>query len=114
MAARGMVPRAPGVILFCIKALLSSNNSLIKTVTDGSCTQQALNHAYPWFSIKTQYIFSGIDTTILERLDSMNISAGAISSVARLGNEIRKNFLEIKINLVKSTEVCYQDHNNRF
>jgi len=114
MSARGMVPRAPGVILFCIKALLSSNNNLIKKVTDGSCTQQALNHAYPWFSIKTQYIFSGINTTIVERLDCMNISADAISSVARLGNESRKNFLKIKINLVKSTEICYHDHKNRF
>jgi hypothetical protein len=114
MFTREMVPRDPGVILFCIKALLSSDNSLIKTVTDGSYNQQALIHTYPGLSKKTQNIFSGIETTILERLDSMNISAGAISSVARSGNERRENFLEIKKIFVKSTEVCYHNHNNRF
>ena len=137
MVSRGMVPRAPGTILFSMKALLSPNNSLGKALTDGPYTQQALIPAYPWLSMKSPKppvlksdtgagelklswnpakkekpflyvlylkkdtvwnyeIFSGMDSAVSEKIDSGNISAVAISSVDRFGNESKKNIFQIK------------------
>jgi uncharacterized lipoprotein YddW (UPF0748 family) len=137
MISRGMVPRAPGTILFSAKALLSPNNSLSKALTDGPFTRQALIPAYPWLSTKSPKapelkldtgsgvlnlswkpakkekpflyvlymkrdtvwnykVISGMDSSASEKVDSMNISAVAISSIDRFGNESRKKFLEIK------------------
>ena len=137
MVTRGMIPRAPGTILFSVKGLLSPSNSLSKVLTDGPYSQQALIPAYPWLfrkspkppviksdtgngtlkliwkqakkekpflyvlymkkdSVWTYEIFSGMDSTVSEPMDSIKISAVAISSVDRFGNESRKNFYEIK------------------
>jgi uncharacterized lipoprotein YddW (UPF0748 family) len=136
MVTRGMVPKAPGTVLFSVKALLPPNNSLCKALTDGPYAQQALIPAYPWLSKKTPKppsfksdtgagemkftwkpakkekpflyviytkkdtvwnykIFPGADSSASEKMDSINISAAAISSIDRFGNESKKNFLEI-------------------
>jgi hypothetical protein len=136
MVCRGRVPRAPGTILFSMKALLPPNNSLSKALTEGPYTRQALIPAYPWLSTRSpkppvlksdtgggelilkwkaatrekpflyvlytkmdtvwKYeILSGMDSSATKKLDSIKISAVAISSVDRFGNESKKKILEI-------------------
>jgi uncharacterized lipoprotein YddW (UPF0748 family) len=137
MVARGMLPRAPGTILFSVKALLSPNNNLSKSLTDGPYTKEALIPAYPWLSKKSlkppalksdtesgelklswkpvkkekpflyvlyskmdtvwKYeILPGMDSCAVKKIDSSAISAVAISSIDRFGNESKKNMVEIK------------------